>query len=122
MYKLVIMIEACEDPLILEEAWPGFLHLAEGMPGLVKESTSQVHTVLYGNRDIIKMHELFFETLDDLQFALGSPQGQVTGQTLQKITGGKMTLLISEHKEDNIENIRKYKVVDEQSTSAPESI
>jgi hypothetical protein len=28
---------------------------------------------------------------------------------LQKITGGKMSLVIADHKEDDLENIRRYR-------------
>jgi len=108
MYKLIMLIETPENPLSFDEAWPSFLRQAEKMPGLVREATVRVANVLFGTDRIYMIHELFFETQADLQAAMVSPQGQTSGQILQKITGGGMTLLVAEHKEDNIENIRKY--------------
>jgi len=108
MYKLVILIESPPDLLEFEENWPAFLHQAEKMPGLIREATVRVSKILFGNPQIHMLHELFFETLADLQTAMGSPYGQASGQIIQKITGGRMTLLIAEHREDMLENIRRY--------------
>ena len=108
MHKLIILIEPPIDPVLFDESWPSFLHQAEKMPGLVREATIRVTKVLFGDRQYHMIHELFFESHENLQTAMVSPQGQVSGQILQKITNGRMSLLIAEHREDNIENIRKY--------------
>jgi len=39
--------------------------------------------------------------------AMASPQGQAAGSVLQQLTAGRMTLLVAEHREDSLENIRK---------------
>ena len=49
MHKLVILIGPLEDPQTLEMYWPDFLHQAEMMPGLQRETTSQVEHFLYGS-------------------------------------------------------------------------
>lgn len=108
MHKLIILIQSPDDMLFFEKSWPMFLKQAERMPGLVKEATIRVNHTLYGNYDISMIHELYFETLNDLQAAMASAIGQAAGQLLQKVTLGKMTLLAAEHREDDIENIRKY--------------
>lgn len=108
MYKLIVLIKTPEDSLNFDEAWPTFLRQAEKMPGLVREATIRVANVLYGTDPIYMIHELFFESQGDLHAAMASPQGQSSGQILQRITGGRMTLLVAEHREDDIENIRKY--------------
>jgi uncharacterized protein (TIGR02118 family) len=108
MYKLIIMIEAPEDSLLFDEAWPSFLRQAEKMPGLIREAAVRVSDTVFGNLDIYMLHELFFKTREEVQAAMDSPQGQVAGQVLQKITGGRMVLLVAEHREDDMENIRKY--------------
>ena len=109
MHKLVILIEPQEDWLRFETEWPAFLHLAEALPGLQREATSRVDAFLYGQSHCHQMHELFFDSLASVENALASPEGQAAGKKLQQITGGRMTLFIAEHKEDNLENIRKFK-------------
>jgi len=111
MYKVVILIEQ-QDGLHLETEWPAFLRLAEAMPGLQREATSRVDRVLYGGCRCGQMHELFFNTLAEAENALLSPQGQAAGKLLQQITGGRITLFIADHKEDEMENIRKYTQAD----------
>ena len=108
MYKLIIVIKPPIDPFAFDETWPSFLRQAEKMPGLIREATVRVSNTLFGNDQIHMIHELFFETHGELQAARESHQGQTSGQILQKITGGRMTLLVAEHREDDIENIRKY--------------
>ena len=41
---------------------------------------------------------------------MSSPQGQISGHVLQKVTGGRMSLLFADHREDDLENIKKYKI------------
>jgi len=110
MHKLVILIEPQEDWLRFETEWPSFLRLAEALPGLQREATSRVEHFLYGQSRCNQMHELFFNSLAEVEQALASPEGQAAGKKLQQITGGRMTLFIAEHKEDELENIRKFKV------------
>jgi uncharacterized protein (TIGR02118 family) len=110
MYKLIILIETPEDTFEFDSTWPQFLHEAERMPGLIREATVRVVNTLFGGHDIYMIHELFFETQGDLQAAMASPQGQVSGHILQRITNGRMALLVAEHKQDEIENIKRYQV------------
>ena len=109
MHKLVILIEAIEEPQELEELWPQFLHHVEEMPGLKREATSRVERFLFGETVYGQMHELFFDSRTQLEMALNSPPGREAGRLLQQMTGGRMTLFFAEHKEDDLENIRKYK-------------
>ena len=117
MHKLVILIEPPEDYDRFEQHWPEFLHLAESMPGLKKESTSRVDGSLFGRYDCAIIHELYFDSLADIQSAMSSPAGQATGELLQRMTNGRMTLLFADHKEDDLENILKFKTqkTDDQS-------
>lgn len=109
MHKLIMLIGPVADTLEFSEGWPDFLHQAEEMPGLIREATIRVQANLYGDQDIHMIHELFFETQEALQSALTSPHGRAAGVILQKITGGQMNLLTAEHKEDDIENLRRYR-------------
>jgi len=110
MHKLIILIETPDDQKEFDESWPLFLRQAEKMPGLMREATIRVINSLYGNYDVSMIHELYFESYDDLKNAMSSPQGQASGQVLQKITDGRMTLLFADHREDDLENIKQYKI------------
>lgn len=109
MYKLVILIEPSVAWEAGQDHWPEFLHLVESMPDLRREATSQVESWLTGSLQYSRMHELFFDSRQDAERALGSPVGSKAGAVLQQITGGYVTLFFADHKEDDIENIRKYK-------------
>ena len=109
MYKLMIVV----PPNIINQAfdtgWPEFLHQAESMPGLLRETSVRVVGSLYGDQEIDMVHELYFDTLEDLQNAMRAPEGLAAGQIIQQLTQGQMTLLIAEHREDDIENLRQYR-------------
>jgi uncharacterized protein (TIGR02118 family) len=112
MHKLVILFESEGDTAALEAQWPQFLHLAEEMPGLRREATGRVVHFLYGEPVYTRIHELFFDSLEEAEEAMASPVGRQTGKLLQNMTGGRMNLFMVEHKEDDIENLQKYKKVD----------
>ena len=109
MHKLMILIEALDDWTTFDDIWPQFLHQAEDMPGLRREVTSRVDSVLFGKGDYAVIHELYFDSLGAAQEAMSSTPGREAGRILQGITDGHLTLLFADHKEDDIENIRKYK-------------
>lgn len=109
MYKLMILISPEVEGPAFDEAWPGFLHMAERMPGLVREATVRITAQLFGDHRVGMVHELFFESLQDLHIAMSSPEGESAGQILQQLTQGQMSLLIAEHREDDIENLRRFR-------------
>ena len=109
MHKLIILIESTSAPGF-HNFWPRFLHAAESIPGLRRESTSRVSQVLYGDARFALIHELYFDSPEVLQHGLASPAGQEAGRLLQEMTGGNVKLLIADHSEDELENIRKYRV------------
>jgi hypothetical protein len=113
MYKLVILVEGTGD-LTFDDKWPQFLHQIEQIPGLIRESTSRVDRVLYGDIHITMIHELYFASLEALQHGMASPTGQEAGRLLQEMTAGRVTLLFADHKQDELENIRKYKKTQEE--------
>jgi uncharacterized protein (TIGR02118 family) len=107
MHKLVILIFSTRSPQF-DAHWPDFLHAAERIPGLRREATSRVSRVLYGQPRCELIHELFFDSYAELESGLNSPQGRQAGELLQAITGGRMTLLLAEHNEDDGESLRQY--------------
>lgn len=118
MYKLVIIVENIEDWTAFEDLWPQFLHEAGSMPGLSRETTSQVDALLYGEREVAFIHELYFNTRQEARQAMASLPGQAAGKLLQTLTNGKMTLLFADHKQDDLENIRKFKAQRENTPGA----
>ena len=108
MHKLVILIDQLDDEAQFDEMWPEFLHISERMPGLKREATCRVENNLYGVHQPALLHELFFESLEDVHKALSSNEGRTAGELLQRMTGGRMSLFIADHKEDEIDNIRRF--------------
>ena len=111
MYKLLILIPELSDPQF-ELRWPEFLAKAETMPGLLRESTSRVDRVLHGDLPLMLVHEMYFDSLKAASQALGSLQGESTGNILHEITSGKVMLFLADHKEDGLENIRAHAQTD----------
>lgn len=109
MVKLVIMIEPLENWDAFEASWPRFLHLVESMPGLRREATSRVDSILYGSIQVAMVHELFFDSLESAKQAMASAEGRAAGTLLQGMTRGQVTLFLADHKEDDLSNISKYK-------------
>lgn len=116
MDKLIILVESTSIPGF-HNFWPRFLHAAESIPGLRRESTSRVRQVLYGDVEVALIHELYFDSLSALQAGLASPSGKEAGRILQDMTGGTVRLLIADHAEDDLENIRKYKRAEQDENS-----
>ena len=110
MHKLVILFDAPEDWQTFDAAWPQFLHQVEEMPNLRREAFSRVESFLFGSCRVVQMHELFFDTFDEVQQAMASPQGQAAGKLLQTMTAGQMTFFISDHKEDDLNRIQQFKI------------
>jgi hypothetical protein len=119
MQKLVIMIDSTGRPDVFPEGWPSFLKLAEGMPGLVKETTSHLDNVLYGSFQYSLIHELYFLTREDMQAALASSVGRAAGARLQEITGGRVALFFATHTEDTAENLRRHRGGEPHEPAAP---
>jgi hypothetical protein len=113
MVKLVIMIEFIDDWEQFFSTWPEFLHLAEAMPGLQREASSRIEQILYGDLKAVWMHELFFDSSPAAQVAMASLPGQAAGRLLQQMTGGRLALFFADTNEDDLENIRRYQIGDE---------
>lgn len=118
MHKLVILIESLQENHTFEEVWPQFLHLAERMPGLLREATCHVEHSLYGACQPLLIHELYFDSVEAVQAAMGSSEGREAGELLQSMTGGRMSLLITDHLEDELANIRRHKTESTQQEDA----
>lgn len=103
MHKITIFFY---PPLERREAefqmdWQKFMGLAEKMPGLRRETVSEVQQFIYGSQGhrYAKIHELYFDSRAALEAALGSEEGQIAGAWLHEFTLKRFTLIIAEHKE-----------------------
>lgn len=108
MYKLVILFHGDADPT-LDARWPQFLAQAEAMPGLRREAHCRVAQTLYGKEQISLLHELYFDTLADLQAGMASAAGVAAGRLLQAISAGQFSLLVADHRQDEVQNLRPPK-------------
>lgn len=115
MHKLIILVESTATP-DFHVFWPRFLRAAENMPGLRRESTSRVNQILFGDLSCALIHELYFDSFPALQSGLASESGKEAGRLLQEMTNGRVRLLIADHSEDNLENIRKYRTMEQDAT------
>jgi uncharacterized protein (TIGR02118 family) len=118
MHKLIILVESTTTPGF-HNYWPRFLHLAESIPGLRRESTSRIARILYGDAEYALIHELYFDSLPALQAGLASEPGKGAGRLLQDMTSGKVKLLIADHSEDDLENIRRYRTLEQDANNLP---
>jgi prolyl-tRNA editing enzyme YbaK/EbsC (Cys-tRNA(Pro) deacylase) len=109
MYKFIILIENKEISPTLDQRWPEFIHVVKKMPNLLHTAIVRVDASLYGNADISMILELYFDCKETLERAMVSPSGQKAGQILQAVTQGRMTLLVTEHLEDIVENLSRYR-------------
>jgi uncharacterized protein (TIGR02118 family) len=108
MYKLVILVEPQDFPSDFHQRWPEFLAKVEQLPGLHREVTSHVDRVLSGNMNAHMIHELHFDSLKAAGEAMASPQGQAAGALLQEISGGKVTLMLADHSQDELSHIQRH--------------
>ena len=103
MYKITILFH---PPLEGRQAqfqadWQTFMGLAEKMPGLKRETVSEVRDFVFGSQGhrFSRIHEFYFDSRADLDAALNSEEGQAAGQWLHQFTRRMFTMLITEHQE-----------------------
>lgn len=121
MHKLVILVETPTDRMAFEGEWPKFLHLAEKMPGLIRETSCHIENILYGDFNYSFIHELYFENSQATFQAMSSPEGREAGKQLQLMTTGKVVLFVADHREDDLAHINQFRVQenDERSEANP---
>ncbi|MBT3320682.1 MAG: EthD family reductase [Anaerolineae bacterium] len=84
-----------------QEGWQNFMGLAEKMPGLRRETVSEVEDLLFGSQGhrYSMIHEFYFDSRVALDSALQSEEGQKAGAFLHEFTRKRFTMMIAEHKE-----------------------
>jgi len=118
MYKLVILFLPPLAWSSFDQGWQKFLGMAEQMPGLRKEVIGDVDERVFGppNMNYKKIHELYFDSREELDSALNSEEGQKAGQWLQSFTQGRFLLMIAKHMEATPEEFKKQKQETEESS------
>ncbi|OQX63873.1 MAG: hypothetical protein B5M51_04575 [Anaerolinea sp. 4484_236] len=101
MHKLIILFDQPHQWHDFGQGWQKFMGLAEKMPGLQRETVSEIGRVVFGNHGqrYAKIHELYFDSREALEAALQSEEGQAAGAWLHEFTRKRFSLLIAEHKE-----------------------
>lgn len=109
MYKLIIIFDQPPDTLTFLTGWQAFLHMAEQMPGLRRETVSLIEDVIYsaGKPRPFKIHEFYFDDRAALDAALTSDAGQQAGEWLHQFTSGRFTLYIAPHQEADEKEFKK---------------
>jgi uncharacterized protein (TIGR02118 family) len=114
MYKLVILFLPPFAWATFEQGWQKFLGMAEQMPGLRKEAVCDTDELVFGPKSMHfkKIHELYFDSREDLDAALASEAGQKAGQWLHSFTQGQFLLMIAKHMEATPEEFKKVQDAD----------
>ena len=109
MYKLMILFLPPFAWASFDRGWQKFLGMAEQMPGLRKEVISDIDELVFGAPSLSykKIHELYFDSREDLEAALRSEEGQAAGQWLQSFTQGRFSLMIAKHMQATPEEFKK---------------
>jgi len=97
MYKLIIFFQPPLDADRFQRNWQIFLGMAEKLPGLKSEVITRFGQQVYGGVPFSMMHELIFDSPEDLNAALQSPAGQAAGQYIQNVTSGRLSIVMAEH-------------------------
>ena len=115
MYKILILFFEPQNKPAFDKGWQKFLGMAENMPGLRKEAVSDIDELVYGspNSNYKKIHELYFDSREDLDAALASEAGQSAGRWLHSFTNGKFMMMISKHMEATPDEFTKNLKSDE---------
>lgn len=106
MYQLLILLPLSVDMKAFDQGWPDFLKAAEKMPGLVRESVTQIDRCIYGQNFLRRIYSFSFIDQSSLEQALLSPPGEKAGEILHQLTGGNLILLSGEMKEDSLDHIQ----------------
>jgi uncharacterized protein (TIGR02118 family) len=98
MVKLVVAYGHPEDPAAFDEHYASTHRpLAEKIPNLRRFETGKVLGTADGSpAPYYFLAELWFDDADQLQAAMGSPEGQAAGDDVAVFASGGATLMIAE--------------------------
>ena len=98
MVKLVVLYGPPADPAAFEDHYANaHMPLAAKMPNVQKfEASRVVGTPGGGDPPYYRMAELWFDSQEDLQATLSSPEGQETVADIPNFATGGATVLVSQ--------------------------
>lgn len=98
MVKLVVLYGPPEDPAAFEDHYANtHVPLVHKMPNLrLFEASRVLGTADGGDPPYYRIAELSFDSPEDLQAAMGSPEGQETAGDVPKFASGGATILIAQ--------------------------
>lgn len=102
MHTLLILLPPSIDWTLFDQGWPSFLHEAERMPGLIRESVFQVHQNLSGQSPFARIYAFHFQDQPSLIQAMTSPAGNAASQIIHRISGGSAVIVTGDFKEDRL--------------------
>ena len=100
MYSLILLIPCQINQEKFDRGWPSFLHQAEKMPGMIKETVTLIDQKLTGLESYSRLYTFHFSDKDSLHRALASPPGQKAGELIHEISEGKALIFTGELRED----------------------
>ena len=107
MHSLILLIPSQINQEKFDREWPSFLHQAEKMPGMIKETSTLIDQKLTGLENFSRLYTFHFSDKDSLHRALSSPPGQKAGELIHQITEGRALILTGDFREDQLTNIQK---------------
>lgn len=98
MVKLVVAYGAPEDPAAFDEHYAStHVPLVEKIPSLRRFEAGKVLGTPDGSpAPFYHLAELWFDSVEDLQSAMGSPEGQAAGADVATFASGGATLMIAQ--------------------------
>ena len=98
MIKATALFGHPEDPDAFEEYYANtHLPLVRKIPNLQRFDRGKVVATPDGSEPLYyRFGDLWFESMDQMQSSLGSPEGQEVTQDIQNFATGRVTFLISE--------------------------
>jgi uncharacterized protein (TIGR02118 family) len=104
MVKVIVLLQEPERtirPNDYATQYNGFLMLLEHMPKLKRKAVCSVYAGPGGMAVYNAVVELYFETREDMQAALTSPEGVEAGQALLKFAGTQAIMLFADVLEES---------------------
>jgi uncharacterized protein (TIGR02118 family) len=96
--KLIALYSEPEDRAAFDQAYfETHVPLAEKLPGLARMEVVKVKSNLMGgSAPYYMIAELYFDSVEDLNAAMSSPQGKEAGKNLMSFAAKNVTMLVSE--------------------------
>lgn len=99
-HSVFAIYKAPEDPAAFDKAYENHAALAKKIPGLKELRVNKTLQQVTGETPLYVVTELVFDSLEDLQAGLGSPEGQATSGDLPTWGGDKLITTLVTARQD----------------------